>query len=88
MSKKGRKRKMKVTTQIECKCGILTPVKVRKPDYFTPSVGTYFCDGCDSRLQYKIEKAKVKNQVSVSSRVIAPTDTFFLLLAEAQQKTE
>lgn len=79
---------MKVTTQIECKCGTSSGVVIKKPDYFTPSVGTYYCDGCDSKLLYKVMKAKTKNMVSVSTRVIIPTDTLNLLMMEAQQKTE
>lgn len=73
----------KVTVKANCKCGFDTKITIRKPDRFTPSVGVFNCDGCESKIQYHIKKESgVK--VIITTKYIEMTPTLIQLAQEKE----
>jgi hypothetical protein len=77
------------TCQVECSgCKEETKVKIIRPDYFTPSVGTYICECCGSTVQYRIAKVKNSPKVTIGTRVVKPSVKLFDFLNEEKAKEQ
>ena len=69
-------------------CGFKTELVTKKPDHFTPSSGTFICSGCESKLWYRISKARngIKGQVNVETKAIQMSDIMEDLLKEQMEE--
>lgn len=86
---------MKVRLDMAClACDFKTNVLFRRPDYFTPTTGTFECKECLSKSEYivrlpKVKSAHPKNFVEFNTRIIWASDIGRMLLEEqAAEKQE
>ena len=66
---------------MQCFCGFDTNIVFKKPDHFTPSVGTYICEACHSNIQYRMVH-KGKHQVQMFKKIVNASMTLIRLLSQ------
>lgn len=80
----------KCWSDIECKCGFKTKVTYKKPDYFTPTTGTFLCSTCASKLKFRVAKIKQgkKGEVNITGQVIETSQALLEILIEESCESE
>jgi len=67
-------------TNFSCECGFDNQLVYKKPDFFTPTVGTFNCVGCDTRYQYQINKYKKDlEKIELHTKILKESEMLRLL---------
>ena len=69
-------------------CEESTEVTLRKPDHFTPSVGSFTCECCGSLLKYTAAKTKKKGVVDVNTQLVKVSEKLIQHIEENKKEIE